>query len=140
MKQVLFACVHNTGRSQMAEAFFNRIADPTKARAMSGGTEPASSMNQTVIAVMKEVGIDLVAEGHHPKIADLDALHEGDLPISMGCGVSLTCPVKLGKMEDWGLDDPKDQPIESVRAIRDEIKIRVEALVQALDVERAANH
>ena len=136
MKQVLFACVHNTGRSQMAEAFFNRMADPTKARAMSGGTEPASGMNQTVVAAMTEVGIDLVAEGHHPKIADLDALQEGDLPISMGCGVSLACPVKLGKMEDWGLEDPKDQPIERVREIRDEIEHRVRDLLRSLGAER----
>lgn len=138
MKQVMFTCVHNTGRSQMAEAFFNRLADPAKARSLSGGTAPASEMNPTVIAVMREVGIDLVAEGHHPKIANLDVLHAGDLPISMGCGVNLACPIRLGKMEDWGLDDPKDQPIESVREIRDEIKRRVEELVRTLEVERAS--
>ncbi|MNS09684.1 Arsenate-mycothiol transferase ArsC2 [compost metagenome] len=136
MKQVLFACVHNTGRSQMAEAFFNRLADPTKARAISGGTEPATEMNATVLEAMKEVGIDLVAEGHRPKIADLDALQEGDRPISMGCGVSLACPVRLGRMEDWGLDDPKGQPIEKVREIRDDIRRRVEALIQELGVAR----
>lgn len=136
MRTVLFACVHNTGRSQMAEAFFNRIADPTKARAVSGGTEPATGMNPTVLEVMKEVGIDLVAEGHHPKIADLDELTEGDRAISMGCGVSLACPVQLGKIEDWGLEDPKGQPIERVREIRDEIKNRVEDLVQDLGVAR----
>lgn len=136
MIKVLFACVHNTGRSQMAEAFFNRIADPTKARAVSGGTEPATGMDPTVLEVMKEVGIDLVAEGHHPKIADLDELTEGDRAISMGCGVSLACPVRLGKMEDWGLEDPKGQPIERVREIRDEIKNRVEGLVQDLGVAR----
>lgn len=132
MKHVLFACVHNTGRSQMAEAFFNRMADPAKARALSGGTEPATGMNPTVLEVMKEVGIDLVAEGHRPKIADLDALQAGDRAISMGCGVSLACPVHLGKMEDWGLDDPKDQPIEKVREIRDQIKDRVSKLVVEL--------
>ncbi len=132
MKHVLFACVHNTGRSQMAEAFFNRMADPAKARALSGGTEPATGMNPTVLEVMKEVGIDLVAEGHHPKIADLDALQAGDRAISMGCGVSLACPVHLGKMEDWGLDDPKDQPISKVREIRDQIKDRVSKLVVEL--------
>ena len=136
MKQVLFACVHNTGRSQMAEAFFNRFADPTQARALSGGTEPATEMNATVLAVMKEVGIDMVAEGHRPKIADLEALHEGDRPISMGCGVSLACPARLGRMEDWGLDDPKGQPIEKVREIRDDIEGRVKQLVKELGVER----
>jgi arsenate reductase len=116
----------------MAEAFFNRLADPAKARAVSGGTEPATGMNPTVIEVMNEVGIDLVAEGHHPKIADLDRLADGDRPISMGCGVELACPVRLGRMEDWGLDDPKGQPIEKVRAIRDDIRRRVEALVDEL--------
>jgi arsenate reductase len=136
MKTVLFACVHNTGRSQMAEAFFNRLADPTKARAISGGTEPATEMNATVLNVMKEVGIDMVAEGHRPKIADPEALQVGDRPISMGCGVSLACPVRLGPMEDWGLDDPKGQPIERVREIRDDIEGRVRALVAELGVAR----
>jgi arsenate reductase (thioredoxin) len=136
MIQVLFACVHNTGRSQMAEAFFNRLADPAKAHALSGGTEPATEMNATVLEVMKEVGMDLVAEGHRPKIADLDALQVGDRPISMGCGVELACPVHLGQMEDWGLDDPKGQPIERVREIRDDIRRRVERLVQELGVEK----
>ena len=89
MKTVLFACVHNTGRSQMAEAFFNRLADPAKAQAISGGTEPATDMNPTVIAVMKEVGVELVAEGHRPKIADLDQLREGDRPISMACATAV---------------------------------------------------
>lgn len=119
----------------MAEAFFNRLADPAKARALSGGTEPATEMNPTVLAVMKEVGIDLVAEGHHPKIADLDVLQEGDRAISMGCGVNLACPVRLGKMEDWGLDDPKGQPIEKVREIRDDIQNRVRRLVHELGAE-----
>lgn len=136
MKRVLFACVHNTGRSQMAEAFFNRLAEPTRARALSGGTEPATEMNATVLAVMQELGIDLVAEGHRPKIAEPEALREGDRPISMGCGVSLACPARLGRMEDWGLDDPKGQPIEKVRAIRDEIQARVAQLVKELGAEK----
>ena len=137
MTTVLFACVHNTGRSQMAEAFFNRLADPAKARAVSGGTEPAMEMNATVLAAMREVGIDLVAEGHRPKIADLDQLVEGDRPISMGCGVSLACPLWLGQMEDWGLDDPKSQQIEVVRTIRDDIRKRVKQLVGELGVGRS---
>lgn len=132
MRQVLFTCIHNTGRSQMAEAFFNLIADPTKARALSGGTEPATEMNPTVLAVMKEVGIDLVAQGHHPKLADLAGLEAGDRAISMGCGVNLACPAHLGHMEDWGLEDPKGQPIARVREIRDDIKKRVERLVAEL--------
>jgi len=136
MTTVLFACVHNTGRSQMAEAFFNQLADPAKARAISGGTEPTTGMNPTVVAVMQEVGIDLVAQGHHPKLANPDALTDGDRAISMGCGVSLACPAHLGRLEDWGLDDPKGQPIERVREIRDDIKKRVEELVRELEVSR----
>jgi arsenate reductase len=135
MKTVLFACVHNTGRSQMAEAFFNRLADPSRARAVSGGTEPASGMNPTVIEVMNEVGIDLVTKGHHPKIANLDCLADGDLAISMGCGVELACPARLGPLDDWGIEDPKDQPVERVRAIRDEVRRRVVRLVEELDVQ-----
>lgn len=138
MTTVLFACVHNTGRSQMAEAFFNRLADPARARAVSGGTEPATEMNATVLAVMKEDGIDLVGEGHRPKIADPEALAAGDRAISMGCGVSLACPARLGPMEDWGLDDPKGRPIEQVRAIRDEVRRRVTQLVEELGVARGA--
>lgn len=132
MRRVLFACVHNTGRSQMAEAFFNRMADPTKARAVSGGTEPATEMNPVVIEIMREVGIDLVADGHHPKLANLEELSEGDRAISMGCGVNLACPVRLGQLADWTLADPKGQPIERVREIRDDILKRVEALIQEL--------
>jgi len=136
VKTVLFACVHNTGRSQMAEAFFNRIADPSQAKAVSGGTEPATEMNPTVLGVMNEIGIDLVGEAHHPKIANLEELGEGDRAISMGCGVSLACPAKLGKVEDWGLEDPKGQPIERVREIRDDIRLRVAELVQDLGVQK----
>lgn len=134
MKRVMFACIHNTGRSQMAEAFFNRLSDPNLARAESGGTEPAPEMNAAVLEAMREIGIDLVAEGHHPKIASLDHLQEGDRAISMGCGVSLACPARLGRMEDWGLDDPKGQSIERVRAIRDQIRDMVRALVQEMNV------
>lgn len=137
MKRVLFACVHNTGRSQMAEAFFNRMADPSKVRAISGGTEPATDMNATVIAAMKEVGIDLVAEGHYPKLANLAELSPGDLAISMGCGVSMACPAHLGQLMDWGLDDPRGQPIERVREIRDDIKHRVEGLIRELGSQQA---
>ncbi len=137
MMKVLFACVHNTGRSQMAEAFFNHMADPDKVRAVSGGTEPATGMNTTVIEAMKEVGIDLVAEGHHPKLADLEELSPGDRAISMGCGVHLACPVQLAGLEDWSLDDPKGLPIERVREIRDAIKQRVEDLVHELGVQQS---
>lgn len=134
--KVLFACVHNTGRSQMAEAFFRHLADPAKAQALSGGTEGAPEMNASVVAVMKEVGIDLIAEGHRPKLVDLDALAPGDRAISMGCGVSLSCPVHLGRMVDWGLEDPKGRPLDEVRAIRDQVQAKVAALVAELGVGR----
>jgi arsenate reductase len=133
---VLFACVHNTGRSQMAEAFFNLLADPARARAVSGGTEPADAMNPTVLAAMAEIGLDLVAAGHHPKIADPGRLGPGDRAISMGCGVDLACPVHLGPMDDWGLEDPKGRPLHEVRVIRDQIRARVEALVRELGATR----
>lgn len=136
MKRVLFACIHNTGRSQMAEAFFNRLADPSKARALSGGTEPATDMNAAVLEVMKEVGFDLVMEGHHPKLANLNELSPGDRAISMGCGVSLACPVHLARIEDWDLADPKGLPIERVREVRDEIRARVKGLVREMGVAR----
>lgn len=136
MRTILFACVHNTGRSQMAEAFFNRLADPARARAISGGTEPATEMNATVVAAMQEVGVDLLAEGHRPKIADPDALNPGDRSISMGCGVLMACPARLGPMTDWGLEDPKGQSLESVRVIRDNIQQRVKQLVSELGVGR----
>lgn len=84
MKKVLFACVHNTGRSQMAEAFFNRAADPIKARGFSGGVEPATGMNPTVLEVMREVGLDLEAEGHRPKLAAPELVADMDLVYSMG--------------------------------------------------------
>jgi arsenate reductase len=120
----------------MAEAFFNRLADPALARGISGGTEPAAAMNPTVLEAMCELGLDLVADGHHPKLADVAALGAGDRAISMGCGVSLACPALLGPLDDWGLEDPKGRPLAEVRAIRDAIRARVEALVAELGVGR----
>lgn len=84
MIKVLFACVHNTGRSQMAEAFFNELADTEKARGYSGGIEPATSMNPTVLEVMQEIGLDLVAKGHRPKLTSPDLVYEMDQVYSMG--------------------------------------------------------
>lgn len=84
MKEILFACVHNTGRSQMAEAFFNRLADPAKARGVSAGVEPATEMNQAVLEAMRELGIDLAAEGHRPKLATPELVREMDHVYSMG--------------------------------------------------------
>jgi arsenate reductase len=126
VKTVIFACVHNAGRSQMAAAFFNELADPSKARALSAGTTPGDRVHPEVVAVMKEMAIDLSRARPRKLTAELAA--EGQLLITMGCGDE--CPYVPGlRRDDWPLDDPKGQPIERVRAIRDDIRARVEALV-----------
>ena len=128
MIQILFACVHNAGRSQMAAALFNQIADPSLAQAMSAGTEPARQIHPEVLSVMREVGIEL--EGVAPQFLSPDLASQAQVLVTMGCGES--CPVVPGiKREDWNLPDPKGQPIEHVRLIRDEIRRRVQELVKA---------
>ena len=126
MKTVIFACVHNAGRSQMAAAFFNRLADPNRARACSAGTQPAARVHPEVVAVMHEVGVDL-SRTHPTQLTD--ALAAGaHLLVTMGCGES--CPVVPGlRRHDWDLPDPKGQPVERVRAIRDDIRTRIERLI-----------
>ena len=127
MNVVLFACVHNAGRSQMAAALFNRLADPAKARAISAGTDPGSRVHPEVINAMNEVGVDLsnaATTRLTPEVA-----HQAQMLITMGCGDQ--CPVVPGvKRDDWPLDDPKGKPIAQVRAIRDDIRQRVEALLK----------
>ena len=126
VKTVIFACVHNAGRSQMAAAFFNQLADPRKARALSAGTTPGDRIHPEVVAVMKEEGIDL--RGARPQKLTSELAAEAQLLITMGCGDE--CPYVPGvRRDDWPLDDPKGQPVERVREIRDEIRARVEALV-----------
>lgn len=127
MKTVLFVCIGNAGRSQMAEAFFNSMAQG-KAQAMSAGTVPAKSVDPKVVELMKEVGIDI--SDRQPKPLTLEMLEQADRVITMGCGVAESCPVTFTETEDWGLDDPKGQPVEKVREIRDEIRRRVEKLVK----------
>ena len=123
---MIFACVHNAGRSQMAAAFFNKLADPAKARALSAGTAPGDRVYPEVVAVMQEEGIDL--GGARPQKLTAELAAQAQLLITMGCGDE--CPYVPGvRRDDWPLDDPKGQPIESVRAIRDDIRARVEALV-----------
>ena len=128
VKTVIFACVHNAGRSQMAAAWFNRAADRAKARALSAGTEPGARVHPEVIEAMREAGIDLSRSAPQPLT---DALaRQGWLLITMGCGDA--CPVVPGlRRDDWPLPDPKGQPIERVRQIRDEIRRRVEGLLEA---------
>ena len=123
---VLFACVHNAGRSQMAAAWFNQFADPSKARAISAGTNPGPRVHPEVITAMREVGVDLSAAPTTKLTADLAA--PANLLITMGCGDE--CPYVPGlKRDDWPLDDPRGQPIERVREIRDDVRDRVRALV-----------
>jgi arsenate reductase (thioredoxin) len=129
VKTVLFVCVHNSGRSQMAEAFFRALAGG-KAKAISAGTKPADRVNSTVAAVMKEVGIDI--SRRRPKALTFEMMEKADRVITMGCGVEETCPATFAPTEDWQLDDPEGRPIEEVRKIRDDIKARVEKLVAEL--------
>jgi len=129
MKTVLFACVHNAGRSQMANALFNALADPTKARSLSAGTQPGEHVHPMVATAMQELGIDL-REVRPQRLTDQLA-RQADLLITMGCGEA--CPVIPGlRREDWPLEDPKNQPLERVRQIREDIRRRIEILLQDL--------
>ena len=122
MKTVLFACVHNAGRSQMAAAIFNQLADPTKARALSAGTEPGAQVHPAVVEVMRELTLELFDVAPQ-KLTDTLAA-EADILVTMGCGEA--CPVLPGvERDDWPLDDPKGLPVERVRKIRDEVERRV---------------
>ena len=125
---VLFLCVHNAGRSQMALGWFNHLA-AGRAVAWSGGSEPGTEINAAAVAAMREVGLDITAE--KPKILTTEAVKASDVVITMGCGDA--CPFYPGKRyEDWTLDDPAGQGIDVVRPIRDQIRGRVEQLIQEL--------
>jgi arsenate reductase (thioredoxin) len=127
MKTVLFACVHNAGRSQMAAAWFNELADPLRARAISAGTDPGPRVHPEVITAMREVGVDLVSAATAKLTPEL--AEQAQLLVTMGCGDE--CPYVPGaKRDDWPLEDPKGKPIERVREIRDEIRDRVQALIE----------
>jgi arsenate reductase len=131
MKTVIFACVHNAGRSQMAAAYFNALADSTKARALSAGTSPGDRVHPEVVAVMQEERVDL--SGARPRKLTAELAEQADLLITMGCGDE--CPYVPGlRRDDWPLEDPKGQPIARVRAIRDEIRARVQSLIAQEDV------
>jgi protein-tyrosine-phosphatase len=127
MLKVIFACVHNAGRSQMAAAFFNLLADPQKAQATSAGTEPGERIHPEVQAVMQEVGIDLSSA--KPRRLTEDLVKDATLLITMGCGDK--CPYVPGlRRDDWPLRDPKGLSTEEVRGIRDEVKSRVQDLLR----------
>lgn len=126
MKTVLFACIHNAGRSQMAAAWFNALANPHKARAISAGTEPGSRVHPEVLEAMKEVGIDLSKA--QPTLLTRELAAGSELLVTMGCGEA--CPVVPGlRRDDWPLEDPKGKSMDVVRSIRDDVRRRIEGLV-----------
>jgi arsenate reductase len=129
MKRVLFLCVGNSGRSQMAEAFFNHFCAGA-CLAVSAGTRPAASVSRTAIAVMAEVGIDMRAE--RPKPLTWRMVRQADRIITMGCDVVESCPAGLHASEDWSLEDTRGQPLEKVRLIRDQLQERVLSLLAEL--------
>lgn len=124
---VLFACVHNAGRSQMAAAWFNLIVDPAKARAISAGTDPGTRVHPEVVEAMREAGLDL-SRAATTRLTQAVA-QQAHMLVTMGCGDQ--CPVVPGaRRDDWPLEDPKGKPIEQVREIRDDIRDRVWTLVE----------
>ncbi len=132
---VLFVCVHNAGRSQMAAGYLESIAGD-RVDVRSAGSEPRETINPVAVEAMAELGIDLSAR--QPKLLTTDAVREADVVITMGCGDA--CPIFPGKRyEDWELTDPAGQPIEVVRQVRDEIRARVDALVAELYGRAAAS-
>ena len=125
---VLFVCVHNAGRSQMAAGFLEHLGDG-RVEVLSAGSEPTDRVNPVAVAAMAEVGIDITAAT--PKVLTADAVRVSDVVVTMGCGDA--CPFFPGtRYEDWELDDPAGQPLEAVRPIRDDIKRRVESLLAEL--------
>jgi len=125
--KVVFACVANAGRSQMAAALFNTLANPARARAVSAGTRPGTAVHPEVVTAMRELDIDLSTAT--PQYLSTDLVKDAHILITMGCGDE--CPLVPGvERDDWPLDDPKGQPIETVRRIRDDIKKRVAELVK----------
>ena len=128
MDTVIFACVHNAGRSQMAAAWFNALADPAKALAVSAGTQPGNQVHPVVVEAMREAGLDVSA--NRPQRLTDDLARDASLLVTMGCGDE--CPFVPGlQTDDWPLADPKGRPIEEVRATRDDIRSRVILLLRA---------
>lgn len=125
---VLFVCVHNAGRSQMAAAFLSHLSEG-RIEVRSAGSQPANTVNPAAVEAMNELGIDMSAET--PKILTTEVVKDSDAVITMGCGD--TCPIFPGKRyEDWKLDDPAGQGVDAVRPIRDEIRGRIEMLIAEL--------
>jgi len=129
MKKVLFVCVENARRSQMAEAFLNKLAKG-QAVAVSAGDRPASKVDEKAVEVMKEIGIDITEQ--RPKALTMKMVEEADVVITMGCGADV-CPVVPKRVEEWKIEDPAGKPVAKFREVRNEIKKRVEKLVKALE-------
>jgi arsenate reductase len=126
-KTVIFACVHNAGRSQMAAAWFSALANPDEVRAISAGTEPGPSVHPEVLQAMNEVGIDLSRQT--PQLLTDELARGAQMLVTMGCGEQ--CPVVPGvQRDDWPLEDPKGKQLTRVREIRDEVKQRVQRLLE----------
>ena len=128
---MLFVCVHNSGRSQIAEAFFKQMTKG-KVHAISAGTQPADKVNPVVVEAMRELGIDI--SGNKPKALTMDMVEKADMMITMGCGAEAgaVCPASFIETEDWALKDPEGKSLEQVRSIRDEIKKRAMRLIQEI--------
>ncbi len=133
MDTVIFACVHNAGRSQMAAGFFNQLADPSRANASSAGTEPGTRVHPIVVDAMREAGVDVSA--NRPQRLTEDLVRDAALLVTMGCGDA--CPYVPGlEREDWPLRDPKDLPLAEVRKIRDEVRAHVASLIRSRNWSR----
>ncbi|MFD3626779.1 arsenate reductase ArsC [Streptomyces sp. NPDC058698] len=132
LASVLFVCVHNAGRSQMAAGFLQHLAGD-RVEVRSAGSVPGDRVNPSAVEAMKEAGVDIAAA--RPKVLTTEAVQASDYVITMGCGDA--CPVFPGKKYlDWALEDPAGKGVEAVRPIRDEIRTRVEALISEIDAER----
>jgi arsenate reductase len=139
MKRILYVCVHNAGRSQMAEAMTNHLAwqQGLDVVAESAGALGGKALNPVAVQAMEEIGVSM--DGQSPKVIDQAMVARADQVISMGCGVDAdACPARFVAADDWGLDDPSGQPIEKVREIRDQIKARVEKLLSEYPLARSA--
>ena len=136
-KTILFVCVENAGRSQIAEGFFNSKYTPKGYRAISAGTRPASQINPLAIEVMKEIGIDI--SGQKSKIITEDMIKSSEKSVNMGCIDKTECPMLfINNVVDWGIEDPKGKPIDNVREIRDEIERRVKEIAQSLQRQNSS--
>jgi arsenate reductase (thioredoxin) len=129
MVTVLFICIHNAGRSQMSEAFFNSLASG-RHRAISAGSKPAAEVNPVAVQALREIGLDI--SGNKPKKMTRELILQADLTVTMGCGED-ACPIVPNELREWILEDPSGQPIEKVREIRDEIRRRIKVLIEELD-------